>query len=254
MTESPFYIGEVIMKSPRDLHLEEIPPSKTKELLSEENGEIRTIRQKLLRMMDGTTASSLREKGVQYDYLLGLSIPHLRQIALDIPKDALLAETLLKSGMRELKLLGLMLFPHKGFSPDRLHALIEACNTRELEDHLAYHLVAEAENFEELMESLTTEKESRKNLRIAFVAASRRLLLQKPFSPSVLKKLLTSIEGDELSSESVNFLFHLAKSNRLASVLGHFFVHWKSSERFELRELAEELQIIMRETCHKEQP
>ena len=51
------------------------------------NSTVKTIKQQFFLRMNGETARSMREKGVQYHLNWGISLPDLKQMASNYPKD-----------------------------------------------------------------------------------------------------------------------------------------------------------------------
>ena len=65
---------------------------------------VKEIKQSLRQLMDGQTAQSMRDKGVDYKLNWGASIPMLREKAEEIGKDYDLAIELWKADVRECKM------------------------------------------------------------------------------------------------------------------------------------------------------
>ena len=65
---------------------------------------VREIKQSFRQLMDGMTAQSMRDKGVEYKLNWGASIPMLRDMAAEIGKDYELAIELWKADVRECKM------------------------------------------------------------------------------------------------------------------------------------------------------
>ena len=76
---------------------------------------IKEIKQSFRQLMDGQTAQSMRDKGVDYKLNWGASIPMLREKAAEIGKDYDLAIELWKADVRECKILATMMMP-----PDKM--------------------------------------------------------------------------------------------------------------------------------------
>lgn len=72
---------------------------------------IREIKQSFRLIMNGVTAASQREKGLNYHLNWGCQLPHLMEMASDYPKDYHLAVALWKENIRECKILASMLMP-----------------------------------------------------------------------------------------------------------------------------------------------
>lgn len=78
------------------------------------------IRQSFRLLMNGMTAQSQRDKGVDYHINWGASIGHLRELAADYDKDRDTAIELWHDDVRESKMMAVMLMPVDAF--DRLSA------------------------------------------------------------------------------------------------------------------------------------
>ena len=72
---------------------------------------IRKIKAEFRRGMNGVVSSSMREKGLHYTLNFGLTLPILKEISQQYPKDAEVAEKLWHEEIRESKLLAPMLYP-----------------------------------------------------------------------------------------------------------------------------------------------
>ena len=72
---------------------------------------IRKIKAEFRRGMNGVVSSSMREKGLHYKLNFGLTLPILKEISQQYPKDAEVAEKLWHEEIRESKLLAPMLYP-----------------------------------------------------------------------------------------------------------------------------------------------
>ena len=85
---------------------------------------IRSIRNRLRLAMNGVVATSMREKGMHYKLIFGVSLLELREIAEAFREEASveLAEALWKEDVRELKMLATMLCPPDTFAHERAEA------------------------------------------------------------------------------------------------------------------------------------
>ena len=68
--------------------------------------------------MNGVTAQSLREKGLDYHLNWGASLGHLREMARDYEPSHELAMALWKENVRECKILATLLMPHDEMTLD----------------------------------------------------------------------------------------------------------------------------------------
>ena len=76
--------------------------------------QVKEIKQSFRQLMDGQTAQSMRDKGLEYKLNWGASIPMLREKASEIGKNYDLAIELWKADVRECKILATMVMPAEG--------------------------------------------------------------------------------------------------------------------------------------------
>lgn len=125
----------------------ELDPVATEELRtpepSQENTDLaRTLRQGLRSAMDGIVSSSMRRGGLHYGINFGLTLEHIRQRADTLPRSEDLARYLLSRDVRELKLIGQMIYPSEElrYSSATYLASVSFSNP-ELRDCLCKHLM-----------------------------------------------------------------------------------------------------------------
>ena len=104
------------------------------------NNTVKTIKQQFFLRMNGETARSMREKGVQYHLNWGISLPDLKQMACNYPKDFDLAIALWKEDIRECKIMALMLMPPEKMLPEIVDIWMEQTTTQELAELSAFYL------------------------------------------------------------------------------------------------------------------
>ncbi len=104
------------------------------------NNTVKTIKQQFFLRMNGETARSMREKGVQYHLNWGISLPDLKQMASNYPKDFDLAIALWKEDIRECKIMALMLMPPEKMLPEIVDIWMEQTTTQELAELSAFYL------------------------------------------------------------------------------------------------------------------
>ena len=110
--------------------------------------EIREIKQSFRLMMDGSTAQSMRDKGLDYHLNWGATIPRLRQMADEVferhhaAEDELytLAIGLWKENVRECKILATMLMPPKLILPEVVDIWMTQTPTLEIAEQAAFNL------------------------------------------------------------------------------------------------------------------
>ncbi len=90
------------------------------------------IKQSLRLLMNGVTAQSLREKGMDYHLNWGANLLHLREMASQYEPSLALATLLWADNIRECKILATMLMPVGEFSEDLAMKWISETPTQEI--------------------------------------------------------------------------------------------------------------------------
>ncbi len=101
---------------------------------------VKEIKQSLRQLMDGQTAQSMRDKGVDYKLNWGASIPTLREKAEEIGKDYDLAIELWKADVRECKILATMVMPAEQILPEVVDIWMEQTPSQEIAEQAAFNL------------------------------------------------------------------------------------------------------------------
>ena len=101
---------------------------------------VREIKQSFRQLMDGMTAQSMRDKGVEYKLNWGASIPMLRDMAAEIGKDYELAIELWKADVRECKILATMVTPADRMLPEVVDIWMEQTTSQEIAEQAAFNL------------------------------------------------------------------------------------------------------------------
>ena len=101
---------------------------------------VKDIKHSFFLRMNGETARSMRDKGVQYHLNWGISLPDLKQMASAYTKDFNLAIALWKEDIRECKIMALMLMPPEKMLPEIADIWIEQTHTQELAELSAFYL------------------------------------------------------------------------------------------------------------------
>lgn len=114
---------------------------------------VKEIKQSFRLMMDGATAQSMREKGMDYHLNWGATIPRLREMADEIahseqcagpgsqvPARYELAIALWKENVRECKILATMLMPPDEMLPEVADIWMEQTPTLEIAEQAAFNL------------------------------------------------------------------------------------------------------------------
>ena len=108
--------------------------------------EVKRIKQSFRQMMDGQTAASMRNKGLNYKLNWGASLPMLREMAKDIsfnlPPSTLyqLAIALWKEDIRECKILATLLMPADEVLPEVIDIWMEQMPSQEMAEQAAMNL------------------------------------------------------------------------------------------------------------------
>lgn len=100
--------------------------------------------------MNGVTSTSMRQKGVGYKINFGVSLPQLKTIAATHTPDRILAETLWKEDVREMKILAILLYPQSEFDEARADAWAVDIADPEIAGHFCFLLLQYLSFSEEL--------------------------------------------------------------------------------------------------------
>ena len=90
------------------------------------------IRKQFRLLMNGVTAQSLREKGMDYHVNWGASLGHLRELASEYEKDYDTAATLWQDDVRESKIMATLLMPIEQFPMELAMQWISQTRTQEI--------------------------------------------------------------------------------------------------------------------------
>lgn len=104
---------------------------------------LRKIRTELRLSMNGITATSMRDKGVNYKMNFGVDVPKLKRISLSYTKNKELAERLWHEDVRELKILATMLYPKDEFGKETAHHWAEDITIQEIREQACKNLLQE---------------------------------------------------------------------------------------------------------------
>lgn len=141
------------------------------------------IRQTFRLLMNGVTAQSQREKGVDYHINWGASLGHLRDLAADYGKDYDTAVELWHDDVRESKMVAVMLMPAAAFDRQTAEQWIAETPTQE---------VAEVAVME-LYQYLSYAKE------LAFALIATDGMMQRIYGCNIVARLLSA--GKEMTVE-----------------------------------------------------
>ena len=114
---------------------------------------LNAIRQRLRKRMSGDVSKSMRDKGLQYGINFGVSLPDLREIAAEQPRDRSLADLMWTKEVREMRLLSLMIRPREELTRKDLLTLAGECRTiEEAEQFVTLLLIGSGEEERVAME------------------------------------------------------------------------------------------------------
>ena len=108
--------------------------------MQEIDEQVKAIKQSFRQMMDGATAQSMRQKGLDYHLNWGATIPRLRSMADDLKQSYPLAIALWKEDVRECKILATMLMPADEVLPEVIDIWMEQMPTVEIAEQAAFNL------------------------------------------------------------------------------------------------------------------
>lgn len=101
---------------------------------------IQNLKKDFRLMMDGATASQMREKGLNYKVNWGATLPRLKELASGIGQDYSLAVELWKENTRECKILATMLMPVNEMTPDLMDIWMEQTPNVEIAEQAVFNL------------------------------------------------------------------------------------------------------------------
>ena len=106
----------------------------------ETNNKLKEIKQSFRLLMNGVTAQSMRETGVDYHLNWGASLGHLQEMAREYGKDYDLAIELWKENIRECKIMALLIMPTERMSPELADLWMEQTPSQEIAEQAAFYL------------------------------------------------------------------------------------------------------------------
>jgi len=104
------------------------------------NEQLNEIKRSFRLMMDGATAQSMRDKGVDYHVNWGASLPMLKAKAAEIGKSYALAIALWKENVRECKILATLVMPADEMPPEVVDIWMEQTTQQETAEMAAFNL------------------------------------------------------------------------------------------------------------------
>ena len=101
---------------------------------------VKEIKQSFRQMMDGSSAPSMRDKGLNYHLNWGATLPRLQEMAKELGPDYDLAIALWKENVRECKILATMLMPADQILPEVVDIWMEQIPSQEIAEQAAFNL------------------------------------------------------------------------------------------------------------------
>ena len=149
---------------------------------------IRGIRNRLRLAMNGVVATSMREKGMHYKLIFGVSLLELREIAEAFREEASveLAEALWKEDVRELKMLATMLCPPDTFTHERAEAWVTDIPYLEIAEQLARNLLWKMAEADEMAVHLLYDRQHAYARTCAFLTFVYLFTAEKPIEAAHL--------------------------------------------------------------------
>jgi len=125
--------------------------------------------------MNGVASQSMREKGSEWKYNWGVSLPELTRMAQQYEPDKAQAADLWSRHVRECKIIATMLMPPNELSIDEAEQWMNDITTQELAEIAAMHLFSRVPYAEQLVARWTTNAEPYHQI-CAYNIASRLLM------------------------------------------------------------------------------
>ncbi|MCD7936447.1 MAG: DNA alkylation repair protein [Tannerellaceae bacterium] len=155
---------------------------------------LKEIRGKLRRFMNGVVSESMRRNGIHYKLNFGVALPQIREIAKEYTPDKKLAEILWKEEVRELKILGILLYPPAEFTLETARQWVAEIPYPEIAGQMSLYLLSQVPYAETAAVEWTGKPKSEFDTLTGFLLFSR---------------LCT--QGKRLSEESVDHLLQMAR-------------------------------------------
>lgn len=163
---------------------------------------IRSIRNDLRLSMNGIAATSMREKGVHYRMNFGVDLMRIREIALRYVPDVMLAETLWKEDVRELKILATLLYPVDRFTSDAADCWVVSITNQEIREQACRNLFQQISFAGELV-NLWIVNEIEEIRATGYWLFARLCITRAPSLEMVESELILERAVSDLKSESM---------------------------------------------------
>lgn len=122
--------------------------------------QLKQIKRSFRLLMNGVTAQSQRDKGLEYHLNWGANLMHLKEIASDYKPDYQLSVMLWKEDIRECKILATMLMPPSEMPADLAMLWLEQLRSQEIAELLCLNLLQHVSYASDLAFQLMAEHSS----------------------------------------------------------------------------------------------
>lgn len=151
--------------------------------------------------MDGSVAQSMRESGLDYRYNWGWTRGYLLELATQYQPSRQLAEALRDTSVRELLILSTMLFPREELTEQDVEAFLEKATNVELQEQLAFNLLAYAPCAIRWAEEVVTGRatdEAKLYVALLTIANYMKRQPDKPLPEQLSEVLESYVSAEEL--------------------------------------------------------
>ena len=215
---------------------------------------LKNIRTDLRLSMDGATAASMRQLGVNFRMNFGVSISRIKEISLKYELGPALAERLWGEDVRELKILATMLFPRDEMLAEMADEWGRSITNQEIREQACKNLFQELPFADKLVEKWSVHADE--SARTTGYWLFTRLCIVHPEvvgrveSEAVLKRAINDL-GEEsllLCQSALNALrFFGRRSKENATWVLHEVSHMESSMVSREREMFDQLRYEFEE-------
>lgn len=193
---------------------------------------VKEIKQSFRLLMNGVTAQSMREKGLDYHINWGANLLHLREMANEYQPNHSLAQELWKEDVRECKIMATMLMPTDNFSYDLATLWIEQTRSQEIAELASMNLYQRLPFAEELAMQLISSTDKMKQIhgfcilgRLFSASGNTQESSAAPMSDrdinEFIDQTISALEGDDLQVKhcAINALQRFANIDESCYIL-----------------------------------
>lgn len=176
---------------------------------------LREIKQSFRLLMNGVTAQSMREKGLDYHINWGANLLHLKEMAQEYKPDRQLAQALWHENVRECKIMATMLMPKTDFTYELAQLWIDQTKTQEIAEVATMNLYQHLDFAQELAMQLLAATEDIKQLH-GFIILGRLFvkgnIMDERDINEFVDQATTALLGTNLSLKhsAINAIQHFA--------------------------------------------